>query len=178
MTTAESDLDPDEMRAAVHDYMMRDRLRLPEGVFDLLYTRDYTCDAPQAGVNARRALDAWSVRTGRPTDTLVIGHNATTRAEVQHKPYVHVHTRPLSDIPGVYHLLGPAEGDLGPWINASLDDKGLPAVWRVDVGASRAWWTVNREWEVWPQALCCDPQTGATTTLLAAKPIRTPEQRK
>jgi hypothetical protein len=179
--TVDCGIDPDDMRSMVREYMLRLRPSLPTGVQDIMFTRQYntTSESPNPGVVARSVVDRWTGAFDRHTSMLVVGHNATTPGTVYRASAdaaILIHTRRVTgSIPRTYDTPEPAHSffldPAAPWINASADDDGRPSVWRVDVAASRAWWTVDPHWVVWPQALRCNPQTGETAAVIAEAPI-------
>ena len=111
----------------------------------------------------------------RTATTLVVGHNTMFPRDVWGRRDLHVHTF-LSERSLTASLFTIADSptrvpaDPAPWINASLDSQGRPSVWRVDVAASRSWWTANLpDHTVWPQALVLNCNGDVRGTLMATR---------
>jgi hypothetical protein len=61
--------------------------------------------------------------------------------------------------------------DKGSWITSAADAEGRISLFRIDVGQSRAWRTVNNNWVCWPHALRIIPNTNHTATISTNCPI-------
>ena len=61
--------------------------------------------------------------------------------------------------------------DEGSWITAAADAQGRIALFRIDVGQSRAWRTTNKKWVCWPHALRITPATNHTATVTTDRPM-------
>lgn len=120
-----------------------------------------------------------------PATTLVIGHNVMFHRDVwRMRSHVRVHRTQDSGHKKTAFALHfvdvsiPREPFLPskprPWLNASVDQWGNPCLWRLDVAASRSWWTMRSDddHDIWPQVLVLLPKTGAIATKMASKPIR------
>ena len=122
---------------------------LPPGVSDILQSRVLSVSAPCPALLATYVLRHWNQLLGVVARAIVTGHNTTTRSLCRtHAADCHVHTQRadatgaagVSGACATYNTLGAiGDANTGPWINASVDATGRPVVWRLDVGASRAW---------------------------------------
>lgn len=120
-----------------------------------MQTRDLNYNVPGAGTSARKLLDQWPDVTKKnvPVDFVAVGHclqrfNDIIRYSRRTK---HPTVTPNAIITHNNNI--DTGGDDGSkrqeyrgfghpnrsWINASLDDKRHPSVWRCDVGLSRCW---------------------------------------
>ena len=171
----------DELLRAVREAMCaRGSKGLEVGIADVMQMRLHTVAAPCPGDLAAQILRHFSEAVAtEPVHTLVTGHNTTTPLMChRHAESCQVHTRRVDadDRRAVFDTLGPYQPG-GPWINASMSDPqglfpgGDAVVWRLDVGATRAWCTSSPDWEVWPQVLGIRPATGETQTLMASQPM-------
>lgn len=117
-----------------------------------------------------RVLEAWSKQTCMKATTLIIGHNTMFVKDVATKSFLRVHSALRHSSGGswgqkalCYAIPAPPTAEMyrqpHPWINASVNKQGVPIVWRLDVAASRSWWTVA-DVAVWPQVLELCPLRG------------------
>lgn len=169
--------DPEDMLADVRAYVLGETDRLHPAVNDVLQDRTLAEDTARTAGRARYVQRCWNALfpDHEPVHTLVVGHCAQFPDTVADD--VRVHGGRLSapvDDPQVFTSpLVPWNGGL-PLVNCSCDANGIPVLWRVDTGQSRAWRTVDSAVAaspIHPQALQLHPRLGGVCTLMSPIPV-------